>query len=462
MEVAPSRQELGQSAETCQALSVRWIESALLTVCMGGCTAAVHGQATPQAATGGAEAALDAELEAELQVERQRPSANTTTAATKTGVHREPPQSVSGSSGLRLALLGARHDLRLSNSADETCRCLAVHAGDASDPMFIWEANAPQVDPDAHLVVAFADDTQACGGSGAAYRGYQTNAGDVVVLIEAAVPGRPALSGAIIPRPRGEGRLWIQPTPATLPYGQPLQGTAERCAVPFDGSISFDGPLRASAASSTASDFAAGVGEVAETAPADEGPEEIPLDEGPHSQRDGFYLGVQPALEYPMVDLVVGTASASASGVGFGFDLLVGTSVAPGFTVGGAIGGAAAPQPELTLTLPTGEQFSERLDGASLNVFRLGAVADYYPFSRLGFHVLAEVGYASVGISGTSDDAESLHGFSASGGVGWDFWVSYHLSLGLLARLQWALLRGDGSEGTALLSPALAATLTFH
>lgn len=439
---------------------MRWIAIALLTTYLGGCSASVQSQANPRTASARADAALDAELDAELQSERDAHSSdNTAPYATTTAPNDLRGTSLLDPPGLRLALLGARHDLRLRSSGEQTCRCLTVHAGKPSDPMFVWEANPPQIDSESQLVIAFADDKQACGGNGAAYRGYQGSEGDIVILLEAAVPGRPALSGAIVPRPSGNGRLWIQPTPSELPYGQPRTTETTRCHVPFDGAVAFEqlDDDDARARSVTASSFGDATAQVS-----DDAPEDIPLDDGPHSIRDGFYLAAHPALEYPMVDLVVGDAAASASGFGFGFDLLLGTSVVPGLTLGGAVGGAAAPRPELTLTLPAGEQISERLDGASLNVFRLGAFADYYPFTALGFHILAELGYTSVGLSGASDDSESLHGLGANGGLGWDFWVSYHLSLGLLARLHWAALWGDGSEGTTLLTPALAATLTFH
>jgi hypothetical protein len=133
------------------------------------------------------------------------------------------------------ALLGARHDLNYTGSKTPTCQCLAVAMSDkVDDASFQWELGAPRLDPNTQWVLAFTSNGVSCdappaGTLGASYQGYAVDGNDVVVYVEALGEGRPMTNGAIIPRPIGNGSVFIEPAGAI--YGKPLEGKAKRCKI---------------------------------------------------------------------------------------------------------------------------------------------------------------------------------------------------------------------------------------
>ena len=68
---------------------------------------------------------------------------------------------------------------------------------------------------------------------GASYQGYVTDGNDVVIYVEALGEGRPMTSGAIIPRPKPSGSVYVESTNAI--YGKPLDGKSQRCKLPPPG-----------------------------------------------------------------------------------------------------------------------------------------------------------------------------------------------------------------------------------
>ena len=93
---------------------------------------------------------------------------------------------------------------------------------------------APRLDPNTQWVLAFSSsgvncDAPPAGTLGASYQGYAVEGNDVVVYVEALGEGRPMTSGAIIPRPIGNGSVLIEPAGAI--YGKPLEGKAKRCKI---------------------------------------------------------------------------------------------------------------------------------------------------------------------------------------------------------------------------------------
>jgi hypothetical protein len=142
------------------------------------------------------------------------------------------------------ALLGARPDLKLApGKQSTTCRCLAVAAGTPSDAAFSWEGEAPVIDPMTELVIAFSSAGTGCTDEpkdslGASYWGYQTSGQDIVVVVECARSGRPVTTGAIIPRPAQDGRVYVRPADASVPYakaGRDKDGQSA-CVVNISGS----------------------------------------------------------------------------------------------------------------------------------------------------------------------------------------------------------------------------------
>src|SRR5690606_31534342 len=73
------------------------------------------------------------------------------------------------------------------------------------------------------------------------------------------------------------------------------------------------------------------------------------------------------------------------------------------------------------------------LSGVQMNLFRIGAFVDYYFSTHSNWHALLMLGYANLSFSG-GEVAESMQGFAAHGGIGYDLWLSHHWSLGMMAR----------------------------
>ena len=134
-------------------------------------------------------------------------------------------------------LLGARHDVVLvpgKQSVD--CSCLAVALGMSTSPAFSWESAVPSIDGASQQVIAFSSKGPNCADEpkdslGASYWGYQVQGKDVVVFVESARQGRPITTGAIIPRPSGEGRTLVAPVDTSVPYGRAPGAGGARCIV---------------------------------------------------------------------------------------------------------------------------------------------------------------------------------------------------------------------------------------
>jgi hypothetical protein len=150
----------------------------------------------------------------------------------------EPPvQGTSQADDLasEYALLGARHDLGLSpDKKTPVCSCLAAALGSPSDPAFKWAGGAPAIDAETQLVVALSSDGVACEGAkpesiGASYWGYRLSGDDVIITVENAKLGRPLTGGAIIPKPVGNGQVYVRPASKAVPYGKPLATGDKLC-----------------------------------------------------------------------------------------------------------------------------------------------------------------------------------------------------------------------------------------
>lgn len=168
------------------------------------------------------------------------------------------------------ALLGARHDLNYVGPTTPTCQCLAVSLSESpANPAFQWELGTPQLNPSTQQVIAFTSNGVSCdappaGTLGASYQGYVVEGNDVVVYVEALGEGRPLTSGAIIPRPLGNGSVLVEPAGAI--YGKPLEGKGKRCkltAIPAPTTNVFPGASAGKAAESKDSE-----GKAKEAAPA--------------------------------------------------------------------------------------------------------------------------------------------------------------------------------------------------
>lgn len=390
------------------------------------------------------------------------------------------------------ALLGARHDLYLKAGQPAVCTCLAAAAGNASDRRFVWESQIPQTDNESQIVVAFSSVDQGCAQQvHAAYRGYTQSGNDVIIAIEEAKEGRPALTGAIVPRPLPGGKLLIQPADTRLPFGKALSGGAscELTDLPQVIALGAAAPTEAALAKPAQAEQEPEpdlepnfTGDVAEDAESEEDPSPEDLDDygpAPHSARDSFYFGLLAGAGYALLDFKVASAlpEGTLTGIPVLVDVMIGGSPIPNLAVGGVLGGGASSDPKLTIQAPPGTTLEQELGatgfqidgdtvtltGVNLNLLRVGAFADYYFGAESNLHGLLEVGYTSVSFSGGNSSSDDLTGLSLGAGLGYDAWLSEHWSLGLLARFSFASLNAQQSDlKSKLLLPSLLLSLTFH
>jgi hypothetical protein len=179
----------------------------------------MHGDASATANSETSSAQADAALDAEVQKERA------TAAPSGTAAPAQPPAAAAP----ERPLLGARTDLSLVPAqAEAQCSCLRVALGPASLPTFHWSAQPPAVDDQRQLVVALSSEGAGCqnpkGSLGASYWGYRRVRDDVVVYVENGVKGRPLAQGAIIPKPVGQGQVYVAPVTKKVPFGKASDG----------------------------------------------------------------------------------------------------------------------------------------------------------------------------------------------------------------------------------------------
>ena len=141
-------------------------------------------------------------------------------------------QPAEADAGNPSAMLGVRHDLMIAPAAkhEAKCSCLAVEAGDPSDPSLQWQNGAPEVGANA-MVVAVSAHGVACEGGASdeskrrpSISAVDHDGADVIIVIEELPEGRPIASGAIIPRPAAGGGLFVRPRKPKLPYAKPASG----------------------------------------------------------------------------------------------------------------------------------------------------------------------------------------------------------------------------------------------
>lgn len=141
------------------------------------------------------------------------------------------------------ALIGARHDLKISEAKRRTeCRCVSAVLGQATDPAFKWLGEPAKTDPNTEVTLAFTSEGAKCDGApagslGASYWGFRREGDDLVVLLEPATLGKPLTTGAILPKPTGSGQIYLAPVDPALPYGKALTGKESRCRLRRAGAL---------------------------------------------------------------------------------------------------------------------------------------------------------------------------------------------------------------------------------
>lgn len=181
-----------------------------------------------------------------------------------------------------------------------------------------------------------------------------------------------------------------------------------------------------------------------------------------YRMHDGFYLrgnlGIG-ALSTTFDDGSATNQDLDGSGFAFNFDLLVGGSPAPGFSVGGAILSSAA----FSASFERGGQKADR----DLSLGMVGVFVDGFPVASGGWHVGGAFGLAQTKVEKQVLDLgnTTMGGLGGAAWVGHDFWVADDWSMGALLRFAGALTaaKENGVETSAsTFSTALMFTTLYN
>lgn len=143
-----------------------------------------------------------------------------------------------------------------------------------------------------------------------------------------------------------------------------------------------------------------------------------------------------------------GEPNLKASGSAIGFDLLVGGSPSPGFSIGGGFMGNWLLSADFD---QNGDPAEEHTLGSGL----IGVFVDGFPQDTGGWHLGGLVGLAGQTLSNNGEDEET-GGFGGSIWGGYDQWVASDFSVGGLVKF--TAIRSSGSDSDVR---AGSATLNF-
>lgn len=162
-------------------------------------------------------------------------------------------------------------------------------------------------------------------------------------------------------------------------------------------------------------------------------------------QHEGFYLRLDVGLGSLLsanVDSPLG--ELSSSGLTLDYDLLIGGSPAPGFTVGGGVLGGLQMSGDW-------EVEGGGTGSGDLVTLIVGPFADGFPDSKGGWHFGGLVGLARVALDAPGDDADDdAFGFGGAFWGGHDIWVAPEWSVGGLLRLDALRASKDDVTTTAV------------
>jgi hypothetical protein len=200
--------------------------------------------------------------------------------------------------------------------------------------------------------------------------------------------------------------------------------------------------------------------------------------------RDGFYVQLTTGFGLPHFAITADDSNpgatdhyaSSQSGLSTGGSLLVGLPLRPGIVLG--VGGLATLSFTGNPTVTRNGQPWELVDVQEQSFLFMGIVGpfvDIYPSSTLGWHVQALVGYAQVSYAQITQNPffdGTPGGIGLMAGVGHDWWVNDHWSIGVLARVTYASTHlaptpypdgiGSAAEHNTVVSPSLEASFTYH
>jgi len=162
-------------------------------------------------------------------------------------------------------------------------------------------------------------------------------------------------------------------------------------------------------------------------------------------QHEGFYVRLDVGLGTLLSAKVdVPGDELSSSGLTLNYDLLIGGSPAPGFTIGGGVLGG--------LQLSGDWEFESGVTGSGdLVTLLIGPFADGFPDSKGGWHFGGLAGLARTAFDAPGDDSdEDAFGFGGAFWGGHDIWVAPEWSVGGLLRLDALRTSKDDVTTTAV------------
>jgi hypothetical protein len=157
------------------------------------------------------------------------------------------------------------------------------------------------------------------------------------------------------------------------------------------------------------------------------------------------------------------SATAHRNGFSLMGSLFLGFSLHSQLAVGiGGIGSVGL-LTDAKVTRSDGQPVSAEDTSGNLNAFGvLGPFIDYYPRPHSGFHLQALVGLGAINSSDLASGAST--GLGLMGGIGQDWRVSEHWSIGMLGRITFVAARDDTyyPDRDYALIPSLEASFAYH
>jgi hypothetical protein len=172
---------------------------------------------------------------------------------------------------------------------------------------------------------------------------------------------------------------------------------------------------------------------------------------------EGFYLRVAAGLgSWLSANVDSGAAEVSTGGLTLNYDLLVGGSPAPGFTLGGGVLGG------LQMSGDWESDSGVDLSGGDMTTLLIGPFADGHPQPNGGLHFGGLAGLARVAFDapGGGGDGSAL-GFGGAFWAGHDVWVAPEWSLGGQLRLD-ALRATDDDTTVTEVGLTLMFSVLYH
>lgn len=176
-------------------------------------------------------------------------------------------------------------------------------------------------------------------------------------------------------------------------------------------------------------------------------------------KHDGFYMRLGIGVGSASMTVEESFADVDLTGIGPAGEIAFGTTIAPGFALGGGIYGTTIPEPEY-------EALGQTETGGAVGASTLALFGDYYINPEKGFHLQGAAGYTLL----TSTKGDNYPGEDSSGGgfgllvgAGYDWWVGEQWSLGLLGRVHYVsgtVTGEDSDEDVDVNGTVIAALLT--